>query len=147
MNATAGDSAASSCTVGGRRVTTGGRGRRGGRCPPPARLPSWRRDPRLERNHGSWAAMATAAASPAMPHATAVAAAPPAVTPAAPATIATPQIDLSDSDSNSSSDSCSADDDSGSCVIVEPMAVGNKGKTSSMWQRLPHASCRSLLWE
>jgi hypothetical protein len=49
------------------------------------------------------------------------------VPPAAAATIATPQIDLSDSDSNSSSDS-SADDDSGSCVIVEP--VGNKGKTS-----------------
>ena len=47
--------------------------------------------------------------------------------PAAAATIVTPQIDLSDSDSNSSSDS-SADDDSGSCVIVEP--VGNKGKTS-----------------
>ncbi len=54
MNAsTAGDSsAASSRTVGERRVTAG-RGRRGGRCPPPARLPSWRRDPRLERNHGS----------------------------------------------------------------------------------------------
>jgi hypothetical protein len=49
------------------------------------------------------------------------------VPPAAAATIVTPQIDLSDSDSNSSSDS-SADDDSGSCVIVEP--VGNKGKTS-----------------
>jgi hypothetical protein len=65
-----------------------------------------------------------------MPHATAVAAAPPAVLPAALATIATPQIDLSDSDSNSSSDSRSADDDSGSCVIVEPMAVGDKGKTS-----------------
>jgi hypothetical protein len=128
MNAsTAGDSAASSRTVGGRRVTTGGRRGRG---PPPARLPSWRRDPRLERTHGSWAAMAAAAASPAVPHAAAAAAAPPAVPPAAVVTIATPQIDLSDSDSNSrnSSSDSSADDDSGSCVIVEP--VGNKGKTS-----------------
>jgi hypothetical protein len=71
--------------------------------------------------------MAAAIAPPAVPHAAAAAAAPPAVLPAAAATIATPQIDLSDSDSNSSSDS-SADDDSGSCVIVEP--VGNKGKTS-----------------
>jgi hypothetical protein len=52
------------------------------------------------------------------------------VPPAAAPTIATPQIDLSDSDSNSSSDSRSADDDSGICVIVEPMAVENKGKTS-----------------
>jgi hypothetical protein len=128
MNAyTAGDSAASSRTVGGRRVTTGGRR---GHPPPTARLPSWRRDPRLERNHGSRAAMAAAATSPAMPHATAIAAAPPAVPPAAAATIAMPQIDLSDSDSNSSSDSRSADDDSGSCAIVEPVAVGNKGKTS-----------------
>ena len=78
MNAsTAGDSsAASSRMVGGRRVTAG-RGRRGGRCPPPERLPSWRRDPRLERNHGSWAAMAAAAAPPAMLHAAAAASAPP----------------------------------------------------------------------
>jgi hypothetical protein len=77
MNAsTAGDSAASSRTVGGRHVTAG-RGRRGGRCPPPARLPSWRRDPRLERNHGSRAAMATAAAPPTMLHAAATAADPP----------------------------------------------------------------------
>jgi hypothetical protein len=52
---------------------------------------------------------------------------PPAVPPAAAATIAPPQIDLSDSDSNSNSDS-SANDNSGSCVIVE--LVGNKGKTS-----------------
>jgi hypothetical protein len=43
------------------------------------------------------------------------------VPPAAAATIAPPQIDLSDSDSNSDSYS-SADDDSGSCVIV----VGGK---------------------
>ena len=55
---------------------------------------------------------------------------PRAVPPAATPTIATPQIDLSDSDSNSSSDSRSADDDIGICVIVEPMAVENKGKTS-----------------
>ena len=69
MNAsTAGDSAASSCTVGGRRVNTGGRWGRG---PPPARLPLWQRDPRLEQNHGSWAAMAATAAPPAVPPATA----------------------------------------------------------------------------
>ena len=69
-----------------------------------ARLPSWQRDPRLERNHGSQAAMAAVAAPPAASHAAA----------------APPQIDLSDSDSNSSA--------SGSCEIVE--LVGNKGKTS-----------------
>ena len=119
MNAsTAGDSAASSRTVGGRRVTAG-RGRRGGRCPPPAKLPSWHRDPRLERNHGSRAAMAAAAAPPAVPHAAATAAAaPPLVPPAAAATAATHQIYLSDSDSNSNSNSnnySSADDDSGGC--------------------------------
>jgi len=72
--------------------------------------------------------MAAAAASPAMPHATAAAAAPPAVPPAAAATIAMPQIDLSENDSKSSRSSSSADDDSSSCVIIEP--VGNKGKTS-----------------
>ena len=49
--------------------------------------------------------------------------------PAAAATIALPQIDLSNSNSNSDSYS-SADDDSGSCVIVE--TVGNKGKTSCL---------------
>ena len=43
------------------------------------------------------------------------------------ATIATSQIDPSNSYSNSDSYS-SANDDSGSCVIVE--SVGNKGKTS-----------------
>ncbi len=123
MNAsTAGDSAASSCTVGGRRVNTGGRWGRG---PPPARLPSWQRDPRLERNHGSWAAMAATAAPPAVPPAPAAAAAPPAMPPAAAATVAPSQINLSDSDSNSDS---YADDDSGCCEIVE--SVGNKGKTS-----------------
>ena len=130
MNAsTAGDSAASSRTVGGRCVTAG-RGRRGGRCPPPAKLPSWHRDPRLERNHGSRAAMAAAAAPPAVPHtATAAAAAPPLVPPAAAATTATHQIYLSDRDSDSNSNSySSADDDSGGCEIVE--SVGNKGKTS-----------------
>ncbi len=42
-----------------------------GRGPPPARLPSWQRDPRLERNHGSWAAMAATTAPPAVPPATA----------------------------------------------------------------------------
>ena len=110
---------ASSRTVGRRRVTTGGCR---GRCSPPARLHSWHRDPWLERNHCSRAAMAAAAAPPVMPHAAAAAAAaPPAVPPAAAATIAPPQIDLSDSDSNSDSYS-SADDDSGSCVIV----VGGK---------------------
>ena len=65
-----------------------------------------------------------------MPHAAAAAAAAaarPAVPPAAAANIATPQIGLSASNSNSNSDS-SADDNSGSCVIVE--LVGNKGKTS-----------------
>jgi len=72
---------------GGRRVTAGGRR---GRCPTPARLPSWRRDPRLERNHGSRVAMAAAAAPPAMLHATAAVAAPPSVPPAAAATIANP---------------------------------------------------------
>jgi hypothetical protein len=45
------------------------------------------------------------------------------VPPAAAATVATPQIDLSDSDSYSS-----ADDDCSGCEIVE--SVGNKGKTS-----------------
>ena len=45
--------------------------------------------------------------------------------PAAATTVATPQIDLSDSVSDSYS---SADDDSGGCEIVE--LVGNKGKTS-----------------
>jgi hypothetical protein len=95
MNAsTAGDSAASSRTVGGRRITTGGCR---DRCPSPARLPLWHRDPRLEWNHDSWAAMAAAAAPPAMPHAATAAAAPSAVPPAAAATIAPPQIDLSDS--------------------------------------------------
>ena len=72
-----------------------------------ARMPSWQRDPRLEQNHGSQAAMAAVAAPPAASH--------PAAAP--------PQIDLSDSNSNSS-----ADDDSGSCEIVE--LVENKGKTS-----------------
>ena len=138
MNASpAGDSAASSRTVGGRRNTAGGR--RGCRCPPPARLPSWRRDPRLERNHGSRVAMAAAAAPPAMLHATAAVAAPPSVPPATAATIATPQIDLSDSDSNSSSDS-SADDNIGSCVIVEP--VGNKARPPlSVFLEISDASC------
>jgi hypothetical protein len=69
---------------------------------------------RLEQNHGSRAAMAAAAP-------------PPAVPPAAAATITTSQIDLSNSYSNSDSYS-SANDDSGSCVIIE--SVGNKGKTS-----------------
>ena len=47
----------------------------------------------------------------------------PAMPSAAAATVAPPQIDLSDSNSYSS-----ADDNSGSCKIVE--SVGNKGKTS-----------------
>jgi hypothetical protein len=64
-----------------------------------ARMPSWQRDPRLEQNHGSQAAMAAVAAPPAASHAAA----------------APPQIDLSDSDSNSSASS--------SCEIVE--LVGN----------------------
>jgi hypothetical protein len=45
------------------------------------------------------------------------------VLPSAAKAVAQPQIDLSDSDSYSS-----ADDDSGSCEIIE--LVGNKGKTS-----------------
>ena len=56
----------------------------------------WHRDLRLERNHGSRAAMAAAAAPPAVPPAAAAAASPPAVQPAAAATIATPQIGLSE---------------------------------------------------
>jgi len=71
--------------------------------------------------------MAATAAPPAVPPTTAAAAAHPAVPPAAAATVAPPQINLSDSDSNSDSYS-SADDNSGSCEIVE--SVGNKGKTS-----------------
>ena len=81
MNASiAGDSAASGLTVGGRRVNTGGRRGRG---PSRARMPSWQRDPRLERNHASRAAMAAAAAPPAVPPPAATAAAPAAVLPAA----------------------------------------------------------------
>ena len=82
------------------------------------------------RNHDSRAAMAAAAAPPAVPHAAATAAAPPLVPPAAAATVATHQIHLSDGDSDSNSDSySSADDDSrGGCEIVE--SVGNKGKIS-----------------
>ena len=47
----------------------------------------------------------------------------PAMPSAAAATVAPPQIDLSDSNSY-----CSTDDNSGSCKIIE--LVGNKGKTS-----------------
>jgi hypothetical protein len=75
--------------------------------------------------------MTAAAAPPAVPHAAAAAAAaaaaPPLVPPAAATTVATPQIDLSDSDSNSDSYS-STDDDSGGCEIVE--SVGNQCKTT-----------------
>ena len=70
MNAsTAGDSAASGRTVGGRRVNTGGCGGRG---PFRARMPRGKGTPgRLERNHASQAAMAATAASPALPPAAA----------------------------------------------------------------------------
>ncbi len=77
MNAsTAGDSAASGCMVGGRRVNTGGSRGSG---PTRARMPSWQRDPRLEWNHGSQAAMAATTAPPTLPPAAAAADAPPAM--------------------------------------------------------------------
>jgi hypothetical protein len=73
-------------------------------------MSSWQRKPWLERNHCFQVAMAATAAPPVMPT-------------AATTTVVQSQIDLSISDSYSS-----ADDDSGSCKIVEP--VGDKGKTS-----------------
>jgi hypothetical protein len=70
--------------------------------------------------------MSAAAAPPAACAATAAAATPSAtVPPSATAAVAQPPIDLYDSDSYSS-----ADENSGSCEIVE--SVGNKGKTSSI---------------
>ncbi len=64
--------------VGGRHINTGGRWGHGPSC---TRMPLWQRDPRLERNHASWAAMAATAAPPTATPAIAAPDAPPPAVP------------------------------------------------------------------